>query len=139
MTSGLSAQRASVMTRPLQARSMRLAPAGRQTRQVTRALSDTNLIISGSTAALLALGRFVFLPYHRSQLARAGLPTQNGVSHADAGDRCVPGIKPTPLSTSGAWLIISVLGGASGRRLDNPLFVVVGTGTTVDLLEGPCI
>ena len=56
--------------------------------QVTQAFSDTNLIISGATAASLGLGRFVLLPIQRKFAAKAGLPTQNGVPHAEAGDRC---------------------------------------------------
>lgn len=36
--------------------------------------------------AALALGRFVFLPYHRRSLAKAGMPTQNGKTHLQAGD-----------------------------------------------------
>ena len=55
--------------------------------QVTKALSDTNLIISGATAASLALGRFVLLPVQRRFNNKAGLPQQNGVSNAEAGDR----------------------------------------------------
>lgn len=31
--------------------------------------------------------RFVFLPFHRDNLARQGLPRQNGITHAEAGDR----------------------------------------------------
>ena len=58
-----------------------------RTRLVTKALSDTNLIVGGATVAALALGRFVVLPYHRASLAQAGLPKQNGVSHFEAGDR----------------------------------------------------
>ncbi|EFN54201.1 hypothetical protein CHLNCDRAFT_14457, partial [Chlorella variabilis] len=34
----------------------------------------------------LALGRFVFLPFHRASLAKAGLPTQDGKTHLEAGD-----------------------------------------------------
>jgi len=52
-----------------------------------RALSDTSLIISGSTAACLALGRFVFLPFQRKNAAKQGLPVQNGETNYDAGDR----------------------------------------------------
>lgn len=33
--------------------------------QVTKAISDTQLVISGATAASLALGRFVLLPIQR--------------------------------------------------------------------------
>jgi photosystem I reaction center subunit V len=41
---------------------------------------------SGCTVGALALGRFVFLPFHRASLARAGMPTQDGKTHAEAGD-----------------------------------------------------
>jgi photosystem I subunit V len=36
--------------------------------------------------AALALGRFVFLPFHRASLAKAGLPKQDGKTHFEAGD-----------------------------------------------------
>jgi photosystem I subunit V len=55
-------------------------------RKVTTCLSDINLIIGGSNLAALSLGRFVFLPYQRSQVAKAGQPVQNGMTHAKAGD-----------------------------------------------------
>lgn len=58
-----------------------------RTRLVTKAISDTNLIVGGCTVAALALGRFVFLPAHRAALAKAGMPKQNGVTHFEAGDR----------------------------------------------------
>ncbi|KAL2620505.1 hypothetical protein R1flu_000710 [Riccia fluitans] len=48
--------------------------------------ADTALVISLSTGALLFLGRFVLLPFQRKQVAQAGLPRQNGVTHFDAGD-----------------------------------------------------
>ena len=44
------------------------------------------LIITLSNGALLFLGRFVFLPFQRSQVKKAGLPVQNGVTHFEAGD-----------------------------------------------------
>jgi len=43
--------------------------------------------LAGATIASLALGRFVFLPFHRNSLAKAGLPKQNGKTHFEAGDR----------------------------------------------------
>jgi photosystem I subunit V len=46
----------------------------------------TPVIMSSCNAAMLSLGRFAFLPYLRKQQAKAGVPTQNGVSHFDAGD-----------------------------------------------------
>jgi photosystem I subunit V len=47
---------------------------------------DTPVVISLSTGALLFLGRFVFLPFQRDNVARQGLPEQNGQSHYEAGD-----------------------------------------------------
>ncbi|PSC68341.1 Photosystem I reaction center subunit chloroplastic [Micractinium conductrix] len=67
-------------------RQQAVRPAGLRTRTVTKALSDVNLVVGGSTIAALALGRFVFLPFHRASLAKAGMPTQNGQTHAAAGD-----------------------------------------------------
>ena len=72
-------------TAPIKARAVR--PNARSTRHVTRALSDTNLIISGATAVSLALGRFVFLDFQRDNAKRQGLPVQNGVPHSEAGDK----------------------------------------------------
>jgi photosystem I subunit V len=45
------------------------------------------LIISAANAVMLGLGRFVVLPYQRAQVAKAGLPMQNGTTHEAAGDR----------------------------------------------------
>lgn len=60
------------------------APVGR--RQVRTQALQTALIISGSTAAALALGRLVFLPFQKDNNARQ-VPTQNGKTYAEAGDR----------------------------------------------------
>lgn len=62
-------------------------PAARRGAVKVAAISDANLVVGGATIAALALGRFVFLPYHRKSLAKAGLPTQNGKTHYEAGDR----------------------------------------------------
>lgn len=40
---------------------------------VTKAFSDTNLVISAATAASLGLGRFVFLPIQRKFSAKVCL------------------------------------------------------------------
>jgi photosystem I subunit V len=61
--------------------------AMRSRRTVTKAISDVNLVVGGATIASLALGRFVFLPFHRASLAKAGLPKQNDKTHEEAGDR----------------------------------------------------
>jgi len=52
----------------------------------TQAVSDTILVISGATAASLALGRFVLLPVQRGFSEKAGPPKQNGVPYPEAGD-----------------------------------------------------
>eukprot|EP00884_Botryococcus_braunii_P003870 jgi/Botrbrau1/13484/Bobra.0082s0080.1 len=74
-----------VVARRPAARTVVRAPL--RTRQVTQAISDVNLVIGGSTVAALALGRFVFLPFQRKAAEKAGLPLQNGITHAEAGDR----------------------------------------------------
>ena len=61
--------------------------SGRKRTVTTKAISDANLVVGGATFASLALGRFVFLPFHRSSLAKAGMPKQNGQTHLQAGDR----------------------------------------------------
>ena len=71
----------------MRASDIQLILSGCAASQVTKALSDTNLIIGGATAASLALGRFVLLPVQRRFNKKAGLPQQNGVSNAEAGDR----------------------------------------------------
>eukprot|EP00192_Tetraselmis_astigmatica_P017276 CAMPEP_0117668342 /NCGR_PEP_ID=MMETSP0804-20121206/11493_1 /TAXON_ID=1074897 /ORGANISM="Tetraselmis astigmatica, Strain CCMP880" /LENGTH=131 /DNA_ID=CAMNT_0005476217 /DNA_START=96 /DNA_END=491 /DNA_ORIENTATION=+ len=48
--------------------------------------ANASIVISGCNAAMLALGRFVFLPYTRAQQEKAGVPVQNGVTHFEAGD-----------------------------------------------------
>ncbi len=58
--------------RSLPALTVRTQPRRTQ-RQVTRAINDTNLIISGCTAGALVLGRFVFLPFQRDNLKRQGI------------------------------------------------------------------
>eukprot|EP00951_Prasinocladus_malaysianus_P002612 scaffold18342_cov42-Prasinocladus_malaysianus.AAC.1 len=66
--------------RPARAtRSVRVAPV--------RASADSMVLVSACTASMLALGRFVFLPYTKSQQSKAGAPVQNGVTHYEAGDR----------------------------------------------------
>ena len=62
----------------------RRAPVGR--RQVKTQALETSIVISGATAASLALGRFVFLPFQRDNV-RQQVPTQNGQTAAEAGER----------------------------------------------------
>jgi photosystem I subunit V len=86
MSSPVLQQRSAFAPR-VQIKSRMLRASTRSPRQVTRALSDTNLIISGATAVSLALGRFVFLDFQRDNANRQGLPVQNGVPYAEAGDK----------------------------------------------------
>ncbi|KAK4484728.1 hypothetical protein RD792_007320 [Penstemon davidsonii] len=45
-----------------------------------------SLVISLSTGLSLFLGRFVFFNFQRENVAKQGLPEQNGISHFEAGD-----------------------------------------------------
>lgn len=47
---------------------------------------NPSLVISLSTGLSLFLGRFVFFNFQRENVAKQGLPEQNGVSHFEAGD-----------------------------------------------------
>ncbi|XP_059282978.1 photosystem I reaction center subunit V, chloroplastic [Lycium barbarum] len=47
---------------------------------------NPSIVISLSTGLSLFLGRFVFFNFQRENVAKQGLPTQNGVSHFEAGD-----------------------------------------------------
>ncbi|KAK3016888.1 hypothetical protein RJ639_005903 [Escallonia herrerae] len=44
------------------------------------------LVISLSTGLSLFLGRFVFFNFQRENVAKQGLPEQNGITHFEAGD-----------------------------------------------------
>ncbi|KAD5507593.1 hypothetical protein R6Q59_031610 [Mikania micrantha] len=47
---------------------------------------NTSLVISLSTGLSLFLGRFVFFNFQRENVAKQGLPEQNGITHFEAGD-----------------------------------------------------
>ncbi|GAQ86893.1 photosystem I subunit V [Klebsormidium nitens] len=47
---------------------------------------NPSIVISGSTALSLALGRFAFRPFWKRTNEEQGRPVQNGVTHEDAGD-----------------------------------------------------
>lgn len=47
---------------------------------------NPSLVISLSTGLSLFLGRFVFFSFQRENVAKQGLPEQNGVTHFEAGD-----------------------------------------------------
>lgn len=53
---------------------------------MTRASFSTQIVMSGATLTCLALGRWAFLDFQRKNVEKAGLPVQNGVTHAEAGD-----------------------------------------------------
>ena len=81
------ARRQPLLARPAPALSRRPSPPPRPRRPPPQAKAvDSQLIISASNAAMLGLGRLIVLPYQRAQVAKAGLPEQNGATHAAAGD-----------------------------------------------------
>lgn len=51
-----------------------------------RAELNPSVVISLSTGLSLFLGRFVFFNFQRENVAKQGLPEQNGETHFDAGD-----------------------------------------------------
>ncbi|CAI8595772.1 unnamed protein product [Vicia faba] len=53
---------------------------------VVKAELNPSLVISLSTGLSLFLGRFVFFNFQRENVAKQGLPEQNGVTHFEAGD-----------------------------------------------------
>lgn len=82
LSAPLSAQ-TSVVARPT-ARAFGPLKAPLRARKVAaHALSDTSVIISGATAASLALGRFVFLPFQRDNVSRQGVGTHPLLLGAD--------------------------------------------------------
>ncbi|XP_045825278.1 photosystem I reaction center subunit V, chloroplastic [Trifolium pratense] len=54
---------------------------------VVKAELNPSLVISLSTGLSLFLGRFVFFNFQRENVAKQGLPEQNGVTHFEAGDK----------------------------------------------------
>ncbi|KAJ6802467.1 photosystem I reaction center subunit V [Iris pallida] len=65
----------------------RTAPPARARRfGITRAALEPSVVISLSTGLSLFLGRFVFFNFQRENVAKQGLPEQNGKSHFEAGD-----------------------------------------------------
>ncbi|XP_010480108.1 PREDICTED: photosystem I reaction center subunit V, chloroplastic-like [Camelina sativa] len=61
--------------------------AGRKSSSaVVRAELSPSVVISLSTGLSLFLGRFVFFNFQRENVAKQGLPEQNGKTHFEAGD-----------------------------------------------------
>ncbi|CAN6556231.1 unnamed protein product [Malus baccata var. baccata] len=63
-----------------------IAPSTRRRSCVVKAELNPSLVISLSTGLSLFLGRFVFFNFQRENVAKQGLPEQNGVTHFEAGD-----------------------------------------------------
>ncbi|KAL6999032.1 hypothetical protein U1Q18_000198 [Sarracenia purpurea var. burkii] len=55
-------------------------------RLIIKAELNPSLVISLSTGLSLFLGRFVFFNFQRENVAKQGLPEQNGLTHFEAGD-----------------------------------------------------
>ncbi|CAK9228404.1 unnamed protein product [Sphagnum troendelagicum] len=110
----------------LQSFSSRTA-VGRSVAKTTCSL-DTPLVISLSTGALLFLGRFVFLPFQRDNVARQGLPEQNGQTHYEAGDdRAQEVVSLLSTNDPAGFTIVDVLAwGALGHAI---AFFILATGT----------
>lgn len=76
--------------RPLKSTPMRAPPRSQRRStagaNVVRAELNPSLVISLSTGLSLFLGRFVFFNFQRENVAKQGLPEQNGVTHFEAGD-----------------------------------------------------
>lgn len=53
---------------------------------IVKAELNPSLVISLSTGLSLFLGRFVFFNFQRENVAKQGLPEQNGITHFEAGD-----------------------------------------------------
>ncbi|KAE9593969.1 hypothetical protein Lal_00031597 [Lupinus albus] len=54
---------------------------------VVKAQLNPSLVITLSTGLSLFLGRFVFFNFQRENVAKQGLPEQNGLTHFEAGDK----------------------------------------------------
>ena len=65
-------------------RRARVVGKATSSKRVTK-MGDTQVIMSIANGAALALGRWGFLPYQRRKVEEAGLPTQNGDTHLEAG------------------------------------------------------
>lgn len=63
-----------------------IAPKKKFSCGVKAELLNPSLVISLSTGLSLFLGRFVFFNFQRENVAKQGLPEQNGVTHFEAGD-----------------------------------------------------
>ncbi|KAG9448852.1 hypothetical protein H6P81_008817 [Aristolochia fimbriata] len=69
-----------------QSRAAALVPRSSRGKYRIKAELNPSLVISLSTGLSLFLGRFVFFNFQRENLAKQGLPEQNGKTHFEAGD-----------------------------------------------------
>ncbi|CAN0910540.1 Photosystem I reaction center subunit V, chloroplastic [Linum grandiflorum] len=58
----------------------------RRSMAVKAEMLNPSVVISLSTGLSLFLGRFVFFNFQRENIAKQGLPVQNGKTHFEAGD-----------------------------------------------------
>ncbi|KAL1204887.1 Photosystem I reaction center subunit V [Cardamine amara subsp. amara] len=58
----------------------------RSSSTVVKSALNPSVVISLSTGLSLFLGRFVFFNFQRENVAKQGLPEQNGKTHFEAGD-----------------------------------------------------
>lgn len=75
--------------RPLTTRSTKVSTFNKRAPRsgvVVRAELNPSVVISLSTGLSLFLGRFVFFNFQRENVAKQGLPEQNGLTHFEAGD-----------------------------------------------------
>ena len=106
---------------------------GRAERAVqTKALTPINYAVSGSTFAMLFLGRFVFRDFQKSALQKQGLPVQNGQTHFDAGDLRAAeqeGVVTASLNDPVGFSIVDVLSwGSLGHALGFAIAVLYNNG-----------
>lgn len=73
-----------LLAKPTSATFRRPLTAGK--RLTVKSELNPSLVISLSTGLSLFLGRFVFFNFQRENVAKQGLPEQNGISHFEAGD-----------------------------------------------------
>ncbi len=112
------------------------APQARRSLHRSRRLPAAAARPAGATVASLALGRFVFLPYHRRSLAKAGKPVQNGTTHYDAGDRLAEEVTFfTATNDPAGFSLIDVMAwGAIGHALG---YYVLATSSLAALSRAP--
>ncbi|KAF5727871.1 hypothetical protein HS088_TW21G00009 [Tripterygium wilfordii] len=74
------------LTTTTKARTCKITTTRKNLSLTVKSELSTPLVISLSTGLSLFLGRFVFFAFQRENVAKQGLPEQNGVTHFEAGD-----------------------------------------------------